>query len=169
MSLPVQESFSIQFDTSQEEFLAALGLLDQCEEQMAQLPQVECPTEHEFIKGAFGRYYVRTIFMPAGMLITSKIHRTEHPFHISSGDVSVWTHKLGTTRYRGPYAGVTKPMTKRLLFTHEDTVWTTFHAGSWETPEEVEADIIMPHFNPALPTPYFNANNQPQHYVLHND
>lgn len=166
MSLPVQESFSIQFDTSEEEFLHGLGILDMAEEKMAQLPQVHCETEHEFIRGVFGKYYIRTIRMPAGMLISSKIHRTEHPFHISEGDVSVWTHKLGTMRFRGPYSGITRPMTKRLLFTHEDTTWTTFHHGEWQTVEEVEADIILPHFNPNLTTPYFDAYNRPSAHAI---
>jgi hypothetical protein len=166
--LPVEQSFSIQFDTSEEEFLHGLGILDLCEEQMAKLPQLECKTEHEFIKGS-APFYIRTIVMPAGMLITSKIHKTEHPFHISQGDVSVWTKGTGTMRFRGPCSGITRPLTKRLLFTHEETIWSTFHQGEWETVEEVESDIILPHFNPLLSTPYFNAYNEPQHYVLHND
>jgi hypothetical protein len=46
---------------------------------------IECPLVHRFTPGM----YIREIFMPAGSLITSKIHKTEHPYTISKGKFAV--------------------------------------------------------------------------------
>ena len=80
--------------------------------------------------------------MPKGTLIISKIHKTEHPFVIVKGKVSVWVEGIGTVTYTAPYVGITKPGTRRVLYIHEDCSWLTFHATDKTTPEEVEADVI---------------------------
>lgn len=105
----------------------------------------ECPLEHTFTPGL----YTRQIFMPARSVIVSKIHKTEHPFIISKGRVSVWTDE-GVQELSAPHQGITKPGTRRLLVVHEDTIWTTFHAGPENTPEEFERRIIQKH-TPTLP------------------
>lgn len=94
--------------------------------------------------------YTREIFIPAGTLLTSKIHATQHPFVISKGDVSVWTEATGTVRLKAPHTGITVPGTRRVIFTHEDTIWTTFHVGEEKTVDEFEARIIRNHKNPFL-------------------
>jgi hypothetical protein len=101
---------------------------------------------HRFTPGL----YIREIQMPAGSLVTSKIHRTEHPFTILSGDVSVYSFNEGTVRYKGPFLGITKPHTRRILFNHEDTIWVTFHPAEETDVDEIEKRIIEPHFNPLL-------------------
>ena len=83
--------------------------------------------------------------MPAGTLIVSKIHKTEHPYFITKGRASVWIEGVGVKVIKAPHHGVTKPGTRRLLYIHEDCEWSTFHPTSKTTPEEVEADII---YNP---------------------
>ena len=62
------------------------------------------------------------------MTIVGKIHRHEHLNFISKGDVTVLT-KDGLKRVRGPCTMVSSSGTKRALYTHEDTVWTTIHAN----------------------------------------
>jgi len=101
---------------------------------------------HRFTPGL----YAREIFMPAGSIITSKIHRTEHPYVISQGRVSVFIEGKGWEQLSAPHTGITKPGTRRLLLIHEDTVWITFHPTELETVEEIEAEIIEPHTNPLL-------------------
>lgn len=176
MSLPVEQSFRFEFDTKEGDFLASIGMLDEAEELIAQLPQHEPETIHEFLPSGF---YVRTFIMPKGLLLTSKIHYTEHPFIMSYGDLRIWTEK-GTTHLRGYNTGITRPYTKRLAYVLEETKWSTFHQGEWKTVEEVEADIILPHVNPRLTIPYADANNKPathhldgtpvnHDYVLHNE
>jgi hypothetical protein len=118
-------------------------LLDYCEAQIQKLPEHEMVTTHRFTPGM----YIRQIFIPFGTLLTSKIHRTEHPFVISKGDISVWTRETGAVRYRAPHSGITKPGTRRLLFAHEDTIWTTFHATTETDVDKIESQIIEPHLN----------------------
>lgn len=109
-------------------------------------PEVECPLEHKFTPGL----YTRTIKMPANSLVVSKIHKTEHPFVILQGEVSVWTEGTGTVRYKAPYMGTTKPGTRRILFCHEETIWATFHPTNETNLDKIEKQIIYTHVNPLL-------------------
>lgn len=117
------------------------------EAELAQLPQVNLPLNHVFTPGL----YVREIFIPKGTLLTSKIHRTEHPFVISKGTISVWTEGEGIVRYQAPHTGVTKPGTRRVLYAHEDVIWSTFHPTHKTDVAEIEKDIIEPHHIPFPP------------------
>lgn len=104
-------------------------------------PLVQCPLKHTFTCGL----YSRQITMPAGTLVTSKIHKTQHQFVVSCGVVSVLVAGGEWQTFTAPYSGVTEPGTRRVLYIHEDTVWTTFHPTSLTSVEEIEADIIEPH------------------------
>lgn len=106
----------------------------------AGIPAVSCPVEHRFTPGL----YSRQIFMPAGSLITSKIHRTEHQFIVSRGRCRVWNDGQWID-IEAPYHGITRPGTRRLLVIVEDTVWTTFHVTGKTDVDEIEAEIIEPH------------------------
>lgn len=83
--------------------------------------------------------------MPKNALIVSLTHKTEHPFLISKGDVSVWSAEGGVTRLRAPYIGVTKAGTRRILFIHDECVWTTFHVTNMTDPDAIVADVTEPH------------------------
>lgn len=109
---------------------------------------VEAPVTHRFTPGL----YIREIFMPAGTVATTKIHKTEHPYVISKGKVSVYVEGGGIDTIVAPFTGITKPGTRRLIYVHEDTVWTTFHVTPHTDIKLIEADIIEPHVNPLLET-----------------
>jgi len=109
-------------------------ILDQCEGVIAQLGEHDMVTTHNFTPGM----YIRQIFIPARTILTSRIHLTEHPYVISKGDISVWTKETKTMRLKAPHSGITKPGTRRLLFAHDDTIWTTFHATN-----DTDADSIV--------------------------
>ena len=109
-------------------------ILDQCDDIIDRMGEHEMKHEHRFTPGM----YVRQIFIPARTILTSRIHLTEHPFVISKGDISVWTKETGTQRLKAPYSGITKPGTRRLLFAHDDTIWTTFHATDETDVEKIE-------------------------------
>lgn len=125
----------------------SLAMIDKLEVALLrEYPVVECPLDHVFTPGL----YTRTIFMKAGSLITSKIHKTEHPFVILKGKVSVWTKEQGAITIQAPFLGVTRPGTKRVLYIHEDTLWATFHPTDLKTVEEIEEVIIEKRTNPLL-------------------
>lgn len=100
-----------------------------------------CPLKHTYVDGA----YVREIFMPKGLLLTSKIHKVTHPYFILKGEVSVLTEE-GTIRIKAPYYGVTQAGTKRLLYIHEDTQWVTVHVTDKKDLLEIEEEIISSSF-----------------------
>ncbi len=102
-----------------------------------------CPLKHTFADGM----YIREITMPAGMFISSKIHKTSHPYFITKGDVTVVTED-GPVRIKAPYSGITPAGTKRALFTHEETVWTTIHLNpdNTEDLEVIEGRVIAKDF-----------------------
>jgi len=110
-------------------------------------PLVDCPLVHRFTEGL----YVREIFMPAGSLITSKIHKTQHQYFILKGAVSVWIDE-GVEQYlEAPYIGVTEPGTRRVLYVWEDCIWATSHPNpDNENLEQIEERIIEKHDNPLL-------------------
>lgn len=110
---------------------------------LAEFPAIECRTEHTFTPGL----YVRTIFMPAGAMIVSKIHRTTHPFAIHSGRCSVFIDGKGVEELSGPHRGITEAGTRRALYIHEDTVWSTYHVtepGEDGDVQAIEQRIIEP-------------------------
>ena len=143
--------FTVDEPFSEEEQLALRHVLpedfaDRIEVAMKKLEEAECEITHRFTPGL----YTRQIVMPAGYLVTSRIHRTEHPYVISKGDISVWTKEEGLLRLKAPHSGITRPSTRRVLYAHEDTVWTTFHPTEETDPETIinticEVPVIPAH------------------------
>lgn len=104
--------------------------------------QVSFENLHLFCPGI----YARSIFMPAGTVLTSKIHKTQHFFVVSKGACTV-SNSHGEREYIcAPYLGITMPGTKRALLIHEDCVWTTFHATDLTDVEEIERTILAESF-----------------------
>jgi hypothetical protein len=100
------------------------------------------PLKHTFVDGA----YVREITMPKGVLLTSKIHKVCHPYFILKGDVSVLTEK-GIVRIKAPFSGVTPAGTKRILYVHEETIWTTVHVTKEKDLVKIEEEVIANSFD----------------------
>lgn len=115
--------------------------IEELERQMFAMTEhhVEIKPRHYFSNGL----YAREIFIPAGTLLTGKIHRTEHINVISQGDISVLTEN-GIERLQAPCTLISKPGTKRVGFAHADTVWTTFHATNETDLEKLEEQLIAP-------------------------
>lgn len=88
-----------------------------------ELGELDCPLRHGFPEGL----YTREITMPAGCIITSRIHNFDNPFFILKGKVTVLSENEGRVTYVGPCYGMTTPGTRRLLIVHEDTIWVTVH------------------------------------------
>jgi len=115
-------------------------LLDELEVALAQMPRVELPVTHRFTEGM----YIREIKIPAGTMLTSMVHKTEHPFVISDGVIKVTSDNEGSVIYEAPYTGITKPNTRRALHALTDVVWTTFHATTETDVEKICDEILEP-------------------------
>lgn len=123
--------------------------IDELEAAMvANLPLVDCPLLHRFTD----KMYIREIFMPADTLVTSKIHKTNHPFVVSMGSVSVKIDDGEWELIEAPYSGTTLPGTRRVLYIHSDTIWTTFHVNedNCHDIEMIENRILEPYTNTLL-------------------
>lgn len=99
------------------------------------------PLTHRFADNV----YAREMFIPADSIIIGKIHRFGHLNVITQGRVSVLT-EFGVEELQAPYTFISKPGTKRVVYAHEDTVWTTFHGTKHTDVDKVEADIICKTF-----------------------
>lgn len=108
--------------------------------EMGALPQVQCPLNHYFAPGV----YVREIFMPAGSVVIGKIHKTEHFNIIQRGCVSLIGADGSRELLRGPHTFVSKAGVQKVLYIHEDTVWTTIHITDERDLEKLEAMLIEP-------------------------
>ena len=128
--------------------LAACSEADKIEYAMVQSgSKVDCPLSHTFTPGI----YARTIFMPAGSIVMSMMHKTRHLFVITTGVVDVITPE-GTFTHVAPYMGITQPGTKRFLHVREDTTWTTFHANpeNLTDPDKIGELLLGKSENPLL-------------------
>jgi hypothetical protein len=100
--------------------------------------ETEGAVTHDFADGQ----YIRTIVMPKGLALVSKIHNKNHPFFIMKGECSIYTEK-GLERVKAPHNGVTLAGTQRLMFIHEECTFITVHRTDCLTPEEVIKEVTV--------------------------
>ncbi len=101
-----------------------------------------CPLVHSYGDGC----YIRQIFMPAGTLIISKIHKKTHPYFVMTGKAWVATEN-GVELIQAPYQDITQAGTQRLLYILEDMVWITTHVTEETDLDKIEEEIIAKDFN----------------------
>lgn len=107
------------------------------ERAMLDMPQVEIPTAHHFAPGL----YVRTIEIPAGTTLTGHVHKTEHIFILSKGEMTIATEE-GMRRVQAPFQMVCRPGLKRAGYAHTDVVCTNVHITSETDLSKLEALLI---------------------------
>ena len=100
------------------------------------------PLKHTFTDGM----YIREISCPKGALVVTKTHKVCHPYFLLKGECSVLTEE-GVKRIKAPYSGITPAGTKRVVFCHEDVVWTTCHATKETDLEKIEQEVIANNFD----------------------
>lgn len=123
--------------------------IDELERVMVEnFDEIELPLVHRFTEGM----YIREISMPAGSLVTSKIHKTNHPFTISKGKALVSIDNGGWVELSAPYTGITQKGTRRVLYIVEDCIWTTYHLNPEDETdiEKIEHRLIENRENPLL-------------------
>lgn len=84
--------------------------------------QVHIEPKHYFAPGL----YLREIFIPKGVVLTGRIHKTEHLCVLSLGKVSVYTED-GMKTLEASHVVHSMPGMKRVLYAHEDSVWINCH------------------------------------------
>lgn len=83
---------------------------------------VELPVTHHFAPGI----YMRELFIPKGVTLTGKIHKTEHLNILSQGVLRVMTED-GMKTLTASTVVKSQPGIKRAGYAIEDSVWITVH------------------------------------------
>lgn len=122
------------------EKITSLDTIRDFEKAIIGLPQVDVPVEHDFGHNI----YSRKVTMPAGSIITSKLHNRDHFAVVLRGLVDVWEPNGPKRRLKAGDHFKTKAGTKRVLHVIEETEWITFHGTEQTTPDAVEREIIEP-------------------------
>lgn len=118
-------------------------VIDVVENIIANQPQIECPVIHRFTPNM----YIREVFVPAGTILTSEIHKKEHPHVLALGKITMWDGEGGEITVTAPYTGISKANARRVVYVHEDCIFITFHVTDATTVEEAEKDIFVEYDN----------------------
>lgn len=87
------------------------------------MEQADCPVVHHFSPGI----YAREMTIPADVIATGAVHKTEHLSIISAGRCWLTTDD-GVKEISAPFTFLSKPGAKRAIHAIEETVFTTIHA-----------------------------------------
>lgn len=101
------------------------------EEELLKHDQVELELIQHFCAGV----YLRELHIPAGVLLTGKIHKFPCLNIVPIGDIEVVTEQ-GVKRIQGPAVFTSPAGVKRAARTFRDTIWITVHAN----PDNLERD-----------------------------
>lgn len=104
------------------------------------LQEVALPLEHFHPQGLYGR----KIFMPAGTVLTSRVHNQQHLTVVLTGHCTVVDEHGVSHDIRAPMIWVTEPGTQRALHIHEDSIWLTVHATDLKEVEALEEALTCP-------------------------
>jgi len=111
------------------------------EDWLRQFPQLPEDVHHHFAPGV----YMRELRIPAGAVLTGKIHRTEHLNILAQGEISVLTEH-GVRRLAAPCVIKSSPGIKRAGYAHTDVVWICVHPTTTTDLDKLEAELIAPSF-----------------------
>jgi len=115
------------------------------QDEMLELPQVQCDVEHVFADGLASRL----VAIPAGTVLVGKMHRRSHMNFLLKGKMKLWSASTETfVVVEAPRMVVSPAGEKRMAETLTDCVWATVHATDAKTPEAMEAELIMPETQP---------------------
>lgn len=96
--------------------------VERLESVLAKAPQVECQIRNHFAPGI----YAREMTIPAGVIATGAVHKTEHLSILSQGHCLLTTDD-GVQELHAPYTGLSKPGIKRAIVAMTECVFTTIH------------------------------------------
>lgn len=111
--------------------------IQRLQNEMVKLPQIEVDTEHYFNGGM----YCRKMFWRAGTLIVGKIHKSDHFFMCTSGEIIAWSEKGMITLKAGDVVE-SKIGTKRVTLAVKDSIGVTVHKTDKTDLDEIEAELI---------------------------
>ena len=133
--------------------------VDALQSAMIELPQAPGMDTTHFFGGGM---YCRRIAIPAGRVIVSKVHSTEHMFIGCVGELLVAGQGENYTLRPGDV--VVSPVgTKRVVFSVTDVVVMTVHKTDKTSVDDLEAELMSDNGQSL-----YDVNNQPKPGVLVN-
>lgn len=115
--------------------------IESVERGLLAMPQVHIPVEHRFAEEE--GLYAREIVIPAGTLMTGRVHKHQHVSIMISGDMTVLT-ETGMQRVSGYHCWICPPGTKRVGYAHKETRWITIHHTEHMQAEGIEDVLCEP-------------------------
>ena len=106
-----------------------------------QIVDLEDATLHHFAPGV----YVRELRIPAGTVLTGKIHKHEIMNILVSGTIRVTTD-AGIEELTGPMIFNSAAGSKKAGYALTDVVWLNVHPTESTDLEEIETEFIAPSF-----------------------
>lgn len=99
----------------------------------------EVPIRNFFMDGV----YVREMTMYKDTIVSGAIHKHLHMSFLLKGRVSV-VGEEGSVEHIAPCIIIAKPGTKRVIYSHEDTIWYTTHKNPSNTEDlnQLEKEIV---------------------------
>lgn len=125
--------------------------VERLEDAVAQLPPAECGLSHHFAPGV----YMREMRVPAGVVATGAVHKTEH-LTIIVGHCLLTTDD-GVRTLEGHHTIKSKPGAKRAIYAIEDTVVTTIHPT-----DETDLDKLCEQLTESKPTELLGGSENKQ-------
>ena len=111
------------------------------EDELLKMQQVECKITHNFAEGV----YARERFAKADTLIIGKRHRHETMSFLLQGKLSVYMDGGEPTKHlEAPCVWVTPAGSKRMTYSHTDTILVTIHPTKEINLEKIESEFIIP-------------------------
>ena len=99
----------------------------------------QIPIRHFFMEGV----YVREMTMYKGTVVIGAIHKHLHMCFLLKGHLTV-ANKQGVDEYIAPCFIIAGPGEKRVLYSHEDSVWYNTHANPSNTQDikKLEKELV---------------------------
>lgn len=117
---------------------AIVDKIERFEREALKCEQVPIRVLHHFAGGI----YERECFVPAGTVITGKVHKTEHLAKLTSGRMRLLSGRGGDI-VEGPKSFKGFPGDKKMAYTETDCVFSTFHIVGDERCLEVLEDMLV--------------------------
>ena len=121
----------------QGESLSTRQKVELIEEELKTYPQLDLPLVHYFSEGVYGR----ELRIPAGTLLTGKIHKYSQLNVLLKGRILVLVGDQ-VEDLTAPQVIVSPPGTKRVAYAVEDCAWLTVHGTSLTDLGEIEDHFI---------------------------
>jgi hypothetical protein len=116
------------------------------EKKMREIPGCSGPDPFPLVHTFSDGLYIRQVTVPPKTLTVTKIHKQEHAFFLMKGTISILTEE-GVKKFTAPYQGITKVGTKRVIYHHDEVIFTTVHATEEKDVSSVEKQVIANNFD----------------------